>query len=108
MHAVQGRTVDIAIAAMEANHLHLTTQKSIHVEISRDRAELVTDDRAALRERLEAEDPERVKGPEAGVDAGRTVEREGGASQSGEWNRASESAMEPSRAPNGVKRDLGL
>ncbi len=42
---------------MEANHPYLTTRKSFCVEISRvrDRAELVTDDRAALK-------PERAKG----------------------------------------------
>ena len=47
MHAFQGRTVDTVIAAMEAEHPHLTTQKSFYVEISRarHRAELVTDDR---------------------------------------------------------------
>ena len=39
------------IAAMEASHPHLTTQKSFYVEISRacGRAELVTDDAKALR-----------------------------------------------------------
>ena len=54
VHAFQGRTVDTVIAAMEANHPHLTTQKSFYVEISRarDRAELVTDDREALKEQL--------------------------------------------------------
>ena len=47
VHAFQGRTVDTVIAAMEANHPHLTTQKSFYVEISRarERAELVTDDK---------------------------------------------------------------
>ena len=52
VHAFQGRTVDNVIAAMEATHPHLTTQKSFYVEISRarDRAELVTDDAKALRE----------------------------------------------------------
>ena len=56
VHAFQGRTVDNVIAVMEANHPHLTTQKSFYVEISRarHRAELVTDDAGALRERLEA------------------------------------------------------
>ena len=56
VHAFQGRTVDNVIAAMEANHPKLTTQKSFYVEISRarDRAELVTDDAAALRKQLEA------------------------------------------------------
>ena len=54
VHAFQGRTVDTVIAAMEANHPRLTTQKSFCVEISRaqDRAELVTDDREALKEQL--------------------------------------------------------
>ncbi len=37
VHAFQGRTVDTVIAAMEANHPHLTTQKSFYVEISRTR-----------------------------------------------------------------------
>ena len=62
VHAFQGRTVDTVIAAMEANHPHLTTQKTLYVEISRarDHAELVTDDRGALRERLEAATGERV------------------------------------------------
>ena len=54
VHAFQGRTVDTVIAAMEAEHPHLTTQKSFYVEISRarHRAELVTDDRRALGEHL--------------------------------------------------------
>ena len=67
VHAFQGRTVDTVIAAMEANHPHLTTQKTLYVEISRarDRAELVTDDRDALRERLEAATGERVAALEA-------------------------------------------
>jgi len=62
VHAFQGRTVDNVIAVMEANHPHLTTQKSFYVEISRarHRAELVTDDAGALRERLEAATGERV------------------------------------------------
>ena len=62
VHAFQGRTVDTVIAAMEAGHPHLTTQKTLYVEISRarHRAELVTDDRNALRERLEAVTGERI------------------------------------------------
>ena len=62
VHAFQGRTVDNVIAAMEANHPKLTTQKSFYVEISRarDRAELVTDDATALREQLEAVTGERI------------------------------------------------
>ena len=67
VHAFQGRTVDTVIAAMEANHPHLTTQKSFYVEISRarDRAELVTDDKAALKEQLEAATGERIAALEA-------------------------------------------
>ena len=62
VHSFQGRTVDNVIAAMEANHPRLTTAKSFYVEISRarDRAELVTDDARALRERLEAVNGERI------------------------------------------------
>ena len=62
VHAFQGRTVDNVIAAMEAGHPHLTTQKSFYVEISRarDRAELVTDDAKRLREQLETATGERI------------------------------------------------
>ncbi|MCY4002141.1 MAG: hypothetical protein OXF33_00305 [Rhodospirillales bacterium] len=61
-HAFQGRTVDNVIAAMEARHPHLTTQKGFYVEISRarDRAELVTDDAAGLRAQLQAATGERI------------------------------------------------
>ena len=67
VHAFQGRTVDNVIAAMEAGHPHLTTAKSFYVEISRARyrAELVTDDAARLRERLEAATGERIAALEA-------------------------------------------
>ena len=97
VHAFQGRTVDTVIAAMEANHLNLTNQKTLYVEISRarDRAELVTDDRAALRERLEsvtgeriaaldAVEAERTKDREAGLDANRSASREDGRAASRE------------------------
>ena len=62
VHAFQGRTVDNVIAAMEARHPHLTTQKSFYVEISRarDRAELVTDDAKELRAQLQAVTGERL------------------------------------------------
>ena len=62
VHAFQGRTVDNVIAAMEAKHPNLTTQKGFYVEISRarDRAELVTDDAAELRARLQAATGERI------------------------------------------------
>ena len=67
VHAFQGRTVDNVIAAMEADHPHLTTQKSLYVEISRARAraELVTDDAVRLRERLETATGERISALEA-------------------------------------------
>ncbi len=62
VHAFQGRTVDNVIAAMEAGHPHLTTQKSFYVEISRARyrAELVTDDAERLKEHLEEATGERI------------------------------------------------
>ena len=67
VHAFQGRTVDNVIAAMEARHPHLTTQKSFYVEISRarDRAELVTDNIRALRQQLEKATGERIAALEA-------------------------------------------
>ena len=103
------------IAAMEANHPHLTTQKTLYVEISRarDPAELVTDDKAALREQLEAVngeriaaleavEPDRAKGREAGLDAGRSVGREEGDAPTQERERSSEPAMEQVRAPKSL------
>ena len=53
-------------------------------------------------------EPERVKGREAGVDAGRSVEREGVASESEQRDRAPAPAMEQSRSPKNVARNLGL
>ena len=87
VHAFQGRTVDNVIAAMEANHPQLTTAKAFYVEISRarDRAELVTDDAKALKERLETVTGERISAlegigesvrPEPGLDAKAPLERE--------------------------------
>ena len=87
VHAFQGRTVDNVIAAMEANHPNLTTAKAFYVEISRarDRAELVTDDAAALKERLEAVTGERISALEGigesvrrehGKDAGKAIDKE--------------------------------
>ena len=50
------------IAAIGARHPHLTTQKSVHVEISRARecTERVTDDAAGLRAQLQAATGERI------------------------------------------------
>ncbi|MDE0333075.1 MAG: conjugative relaxase [Nitrospinae bacterium] len=87
VHAFQGRTVDNVIAAMEANHPQLTTAKAFYVEISRarDRAELVTDDAQALKERLETVTGERTSAlegigesvrPEPGLDEKKPLERE--------------------------------
>ena len=83
VHAFQGRTVDTVIAAMEANHPELTNQKTLYVEISRarDRAELVTDDARALRERLEAATGERIAALEAFGDRPRDAERTNEATQ---------------------------
>ncbi len=119
VHAFQGRTVDTVIAAMEANHPTLTTQKILYVEISRarDRAELVTDDRTALRERLEAVtgeriaaleavEPERAKDQGTGLEGGRSPGREGDASRSRETDRTP--AMERERAPMNIDRELDL
>ena len=121
VHAFQGRTVDTVIAAMEANHPNLTTQKTFYVEISRarDKAELVTDDKAALREQLEAAtgeriaaleavEPEKAKGREGAPETGRSAEREGEGSPSQDRERSLEPAMEQSRAPKSPDRDLGL
>ena len=121
VHAFQGRTVDTVIAAMEANHPHLTTQKSFYVEISRarDRAELVTDDRAALKEQLEAAtgeriaaleavEPEREKGREREMDGSRSADRRIGKPVSRDWDRSSGPELEPGRGGKGVDRDFGL
>ena len=77
VHTFQGRTVDNVIAAMEAKHPNLTTQKSFYVEISRARyrAELVTDNAEALKEQLEAVTGERISALE-GIGAAARRERE--------------------------------
>ena len=108
VHAFQGRTVNTVIAAMEANHPHLTTQKTLYVEISRarHRAELVTDDREALRERLQVVTGERIsalegigelqrKAPRRAAETVHTAERqpdrdvgkERGGSEPSVWDR---------------------
>ena len=119
VHAFQGRTVDNVIAAMEANHARLTTQKSFYVEISRarDRAELVTDDRAALQETLEAVTGERIAAVEAvepkhgkgqGRERGVSGEQVQKSEESGSREREPGFDMERSRAPVRIERDLGL
>ena len=113
VHAFQGRTVDTVIAAMEANHPHLTTQKSFYVEISRarDRAELVTDDRAALKEQLEALTGERIAALEAvgdGKAKGPEVEKTRGMDVEIGGERSADRAPEKVPEPQSVDRDLGL
>ena len=78
VHAFQGRTVDNVIAAMEARHKHLTTQKSFYVEISRarDRAELVTDDAVDLKAQLQAVTGERIAALEGIGEMKREAERD--------------------------------
>ena len=115
VHAFQGRTVDNVIAAIEANHPNLTNRKMLYVEISRarDRAELVTDDKVALREQLQALTGERIaaleavgeakaKAPEAAKTGGMDGEIGG--------ERSAGRTPEPEKtpAPKSVDRDLGL
>ena len=129
VHAFQGRTVDNVIAAMEARHPHLTTQKSFYVEISRarDRAELVTDDAAELRAQLQAVTGERIaalegigemqretpgKAAEVAPPEGRQREREAGPGVGKEPERPAaptrEREMPAPERGRGADRDLGL
>ena len=120
VHAFQGRTVDNVIAAMEARHPHLTTQKSFYVEISRarDRAELVTDDAAELRAQLQAATGERIaalegigemkreapdKAGEAARDRSMRPERGPGEGA----GKARENTKTPAKAPEPVVRERG-
>ena len=91
----------------------------MEISRARDRAELVTDDKAALRETLEAAtgeriaaleavEPEQAKGRAAGLDAHRSAGREGDAAGSRERERSSGPEMEQACAPKSVDRDLGL
>ncbi len=116
VHAFQGRTVDTVVTAIEANHPNLTNQKMLYVEISRarDRAELVTDDKAALGEQLQALTGERIAALEAlGEDRAKASEtgpgRDVGASRDGPQpgtGRAKEPEKMPE--PKTADRDLGL
>ena len=129
VHAFQGRTVDNVIAAMEARHPHLTTQKSFYVEISRarDRAELVTEDAAKLRAQLQAVTGERIAAlegigemerasPEKAAEIPREDgrQREGGAGPDAARDRdapagpAKEKEMPALERGRGAGMDLGL
>ncbi len=120
VHAFQGRTVDNVIAAMEARHPHLTTQKSFYVEISRarDRAELVTDDAAELRTQLQEATGERIaalegigemkrEAPEKGAEAAqdRPLRPEHG--EGAEIGKGRDAAKTPAKTPQPPVRDRG-
>ena len=120
VHAFQGRTVDNVIAAMEARHPHLTTQKSFYVEISRarDRAELVTDDTAELRAQLQAVTGERIAAlegigemkrdaPEKAAEAARTPESRPERGPSEGAGKAREGMKTPEKTPEPPVRDRG-
>lgn len=115
VHACQGRTVDKVIAAIEADHPSLTNQKMLYVEVSRahDRAEIVTDDRAALREQFEAIG-ERIAALEA---VGRSGRMDGKRRQTTGripgtvWSPATRSVdtdVQKTHAPKTPERELGL
>ena len=120
VHAFQGRTVDNVIAAMEANHPHLTTQKSFYVEISRarDQAELVTDDAVRLQEQLEAVTGERIsalegigEAAEKALDCDKNVGQGRGAMPDGAERMPSKSLdREPEKTPEPkqIEHHLGL
>ena len=118
VHAFQGRTVDAVIAAMEARHPHLTTQKSFYVEISRarDRAELVTDDAAELRAQLQAITGERIAALEGIGEMPREAPGKGAEAAKAEAGKESDGpvAQQKEREPlapergKGAGMDLGL
>ncbi len=127
VHAYQGRTVDNVIAAMEARHPHLTTQKSFYVEISRarDRAELVTDDAAELKAQLQAVTGERIaalegigevprEAPGKGGDAARGKGKTPGAATATDSAKQRDDAEAPARErempppERGKTRDMDL
>ena len=120
VHAFQGRTVDRVIAAMEARHPHLTTQKSFYVEISRarDRAELVTDDAAELRAQLQAVTGERIAAlegigemrreePEKAAEAAKTPESPPARGLGEGIGRDRDSTKSPAKEPEPLVRDRG-
>ena len=89
----------------------------MEISRARERAELVTDDKAALKEQLEAAtgeriaaleavEPDKAKGREAGWEASRSRDSE--REIAGSPDTAREPEMEPSHAPKGLDRDLGL
>ena len=86
---------------------HLTTQKSFYVEISRarDRAEFVTDDKAALREQLEGVTGERISALEGIGEAVReTPGKAAAVEKTGE--RAPEGGLESGAGSKDKDRDM--
>ena len=125
VHAFQGRTVDNVIAAIEARHPHLTTQKSFYVEISRarERTELVTDDAAGLRAQLQAVTGERIaalegigemarggpeRSPETGGAHAKAPGKAAGNEAPGGRSDPDSRAAEPDAAARERGRDAGL
>ena len=84
----------------------------LYVEISRarDRAELVTDDRAGLRDQLEAVTGERIAALEVvGPDDGKATAKTPETGDSGRGaDRGDAGARAQARGPKGVEQDLGL
>ena len=87
------------------------------IPTARDRAELVTDDKAALKEQLgaatgeriaalEAVEPDKAKGRDGGLEAGRSAGRESDGAASQEPDKSP--GMERDGAAKGVERGLGL
>ena len=120
VHAFQGRTVDNVIAAMEARHPHLTTQKSFYVEISRARdcAELVTDDAAELRAQLQAVTGERIaalegigevkrEAPDKAAEAARAPDTRPERGPGEGTGRDRNSTKSPAKEPDTLVRDRG-
>ena len=101
-----------------ANHPNLTTQKMLYVEISRarDRAELVTEDKAALKEQLETVSGERIAALDAvGEDKAKKLDagtaRDGGKSTEGRQHgigraKEAEKTPEPKTAIWGCRNEL--
>ncbi len=111
MHAFQWRAVDNVIAAMEANHPQLTTAKAFYVEISRarDRAQLVTDDAQALKERLEAVTGERISALEGigeTIRSEREREHEKDGKEPHDRDRPSPEASTPSPLERGIEPSI--
>ncbi len=74
-------------------------------EAERAQLEAATGERIAA---LEAVEPDRAKGQDAGLEAGRSAGHESRASVPQERDRSPEREMERTRAPKSVDRDLGL